>query len=78
MNKRGLREARPLESHRSGWHVGTVCTEVTALKGTGAEVRHFADHIVAERGVRYGRLVMIPTEVGKKTGASRKGAGHRH
>jgi hypothetical protein len=23
-----------------------VCTEVTALKGTGAEVQHFADHII--------------------------------
>src|SRR5437660_7594685 len=38
------------------------CMEVTALRGTGAEVQHFADHIIAERGVRYGRLVMIPTE----------------
>ena len=75
MNKRGLREARPLETHSSGWDVATVCTEVAALKGTGAEVQHFADHIIAER---YGRLVMIPTEVGKKTDASRKGTGHRH
>ena len=35
--------------------------EVTALKGASGEVRHFADHIIAERGVRYGRVVMIPT-----------------
>ena len=35
--------------------------EVTALKGSSSEVRHFADHIIAERGVRYGRVVMIPT-----------------
>jgi CopG family nickel-responsive transcriptional regulator len=49
--------------------------EVTALKGTGAEVQHFADHIISERGVRYGRLVMIPTETEKKTG---KAARHRH
>jgi CopG family nickel-responsive transcriptional regulator len=54
------------------------CMEVTALKGTGAEVQHFADHIIAERGVRYGRLVMIPTEIGKKPGGARKRAGHRH
>ena len=46
------------------------CMEVTALKGTGAEVQHFADHVIAERGVRYGRLVMIPTEDGKKKGVS--------
>ena len=54
------------------------CMEVTALKGTGADVQHFADHIIAERGVRYGRLVMIPTETGKKTSNARKGTSHRH
>ena len=51
------------------------CMEVTALKGASGDVRHFADHIIAERGVRYGRVVMIPTAApGKK---SRKG-GHKH
>ena len=50
------------------------CMEVTALKGNSGEVRHFADHIIAERGVRYGRVVMIPTTGEKK---SRK-RGHRH
>jgi CopG family nickel-responsive transcriptional regulator len=54
------------------------CMEVTALKGTGAEVQHFADHIIAERGVRYGRLVMIPTESNKKARSPRKNARHRH
>ena len=54
------------------------CMEVTALKGTGAEVQHFADHVIAERGVRYGRLVMIPTEDGKKKAVAHKKAGHRH
>ena len=54
------------------------CMEVTALKGTGAEVQHFADHVIAERGVRYGRLVMIPTEDGKKKAVAHKKPGHRH
>jgi CopG family nickel-responsive transcriptional regulator len=54
------------------------CMEVTALKGSGAEVQHFADHIIAERGVRYGRLVMIPTDTGKKKDSSRKRTAHRH
>jgi CopG family nickel-responsive transcriptional regulator len=54
------------------------CMEVTALRGTGAEVQHFADHIIAERGVRYGRLVMIPTEAGKKKTVAHKKTGHRH
>ena len=54
------------------------CMEVTALRGPGAEVQHFADHIIAERGVKYGRVVMIPTETGKKKESSPKRAGHRH
>lgn len=53
------------------------CMEVTTLRGTGAEVRHFADHIIAERGVRYGRLVMIPVESDKKK-APRQRRPHRH
>ena len=42
------------------------CMEVTALMGPTGEVRHFADHIIAERGVRYGRVVMIPTAPNRK------------
>jgi CopG family nickel-responsive transcriptional regulator len=49
------------------------CMEVTALRGPGKEVQHFADHIIAERGVKYGRVVMMPT--GKKTGGKK---GHSH
>jgi len=49
------------------------CMEVTALRGTGSEVQHFADHIIAERGVKYGRVVMMPT--GKKVGGKKK---HSH
>jgi len=44
------------------------CMEVTALRGASAEVSHFADHIIAERGVRYGRVVMIPTKPGPASG----------
>jgi CopG family transcriptional regulator, nickel-responsive regulator len=38
------------------------CMEVTVLKGQGGEVQHVADHIIAERGVRHGRLVVIPVD----------------
>lgn len=38
------------------------CMEVTVLKGRGSEVQKFADHIVAERGVRYGRVVYLPAD----------------
>lgn len=57
------------------------CMEVTALRGPGADVQHFADHIIAERGVRYGRVVMIPREAreaGAKKDVARKRTGHRH
>jgi len=38
------------------------CMEVTVLRGAVDEVRHFADHVIAERGVRHGRLVLVPVE----------------
>jgi CopG family nickel-responsive transcriptional regulator len=52
------------------------CMEVTALKGASGDVQHFADHIIAERGVRYGRVVMIPT-AGEKKPRARKHS-HKH
>ena len=36
------------------------CMEVTVLKGRGSEVQRFADHIIAERGVRHGHVVYLP------------------
>jgi CopG family nickel-responsive transcriptional regulator len=36
------------------------CMELTALRGSAREVQHFADHVIAERGVRHGRVVMMP------------------
>lgn len=37
-----------------------TCMEVTVLKGQAGEVRHFAGHVIAERGVRHGQLVIVP------------------
>lgn len=37
-----------------------TCLEVSVLKGPGGEVRHFAEHVIAERSVRHGELVVIP------------------
>ena len=39
------------------------CLEVAVLKGEASDVRHLADHVIAERGVRHGRLVMVPVEM---------------
>lgn len=36
------------------------CLEVTLLRGQRGAVRHFADHVISERGVRHGRLVLMP------------------
>lgn len=50
------------------------CLEVALLRGKVGEVRHFADHVMAERGVQHGRLVLVPTE----EAADRTAAPHRH
>jgi CopG family nickel-responsive transcriptional regulator len=34
--------------------------EVTVLKGQGAAVKHFAEHVISERGVRHGHVVYVP------------------
>lgn len=53
------------------------CLEVSVLRGRTAEVRHYADHVIAERGVRFGRLVMVPLEPSAETHTH--GPGHaRH
>src|SRR5882757_8965859 len=38
------------------------CMEVTILRGKTEKVRKFAEHVIAERGVRHGRVVLVPTE----------------
>lgn len=37
------------------------CLEVAILKGAAGQVRHIADHVTAERGVRHGQLVLLPS-----------------
>ena len=37
------------------------CMEVAVLKGRGVEVQAFANHVIAERGMRHGHLVFLPT-----------------
>ena len=54
------------------------CMEVTVLKGRTADVRRFADGVIAERGVRYGRVVMVPAELATETHAHGETRSHRH
>ena len=67
--------------HDMSLHVhldGDSCMEVTVLKGRAREVQHFAEHIIAERGVRHGRVVMIPAEPDSASGRGRERMFHRH
>jgi CopG family nickel-responsive transcriptional regulator len=47
-----------------------TCLEVSLLQGQKSEVEHFAHHVIGERGVRYGQLVVIPADAA--------GQGHAH
>jgi CopG family nickel-responsive transcriptional regulator len=51
-----------------------TCLEVSLLRGVKSEVDHFAKHVMGERGVRYGQLVVVPASA---EGASQE-HGHHH
>ena len=36
--------------------------EVTILRGPTAQIRAFGEHVIAERGIYYGRLFVAPME----------------
>jgi CopG family nickel-responsive transcriptional regulator len=55
-----------------------TCLEVAVLRGQAREVKHLADHVIAERGVRHGRLVMVPAEVQSEKHAHAGEASHKH
>jgi CopG family transcriptional regulator, nickel-responsive regulator len=54
------------------------CMEVAILKGKTAEVRHYAGHLTAERGVRHGRLVTVPVDTPSDSHAHEGDEGHAH
>ena len=55
------------------------CLEVTVLKGRGSEVQSFANHVIAERGVRHGHVVYVPATAGMThVHAHSHGHGHTH
>jgi CopG family nickel-responsive transcriptional regulator len=55
-----------------------TCLEVAVLKGEAREVKHLADHVIAERGVRHGRLVMVPVDVETEKHAHAGEHSHKH
>jgi CopG family nickel-responsive transcriptional regulator len=55
------------------------CLEVSLLRGMKAEVEHFAQHVIGERGVRYGQLVVVPADLDACCDADDpRGHDHRH
>ncbi len=57
------------------------CLEVSLLRGVKSEVEQFAQHVIGERGVRYGQLVVVPAsaEAAQDHGhAHSHRNGHRH
>lgn len=39
------------------------CLEIAVLRGAARDLQHMADNVIAERGVRYGQLVLLPETV---------------
>jgi CopG family nickel-responsive transcriptional regulator len=54
------------------------CLEIALLRGNIGEVRHLADRVVAERGVRHGKLVPIPVAFENERHAHGGEGRHRH
>ena len=54
------------------------CLESVILKGATAEVRQFADALMAERGVRHGQLNVIALEAEHHHAHDEQGAAHVH
>ena len=58
------------------------CMEVTVLKGLAGEVASFAEQVIAERGVKHGRLVTVPVQLNSERhshgGSSRLPHEHAH
>jgi CopG family nickel-responsive transcriptional regulator len=52
--------------------------EVTILRGKTDQVQAFAEHVIAERGVHHGRVVLVPTDVMIKPHVHADGTQHDH
>jgi CopG family nickel-responsive transcriptional regulator len=55
-----------------------TCLEVSLLRGQKSEVEHFARHVIGERGVRYGQLVVVPAEAEAGGEGEAHSHGHHH
>lgn len=54
------------------------CMEIAALRGKTAAVQHFAEHVIAERGVKHGRLMLVPGKLAEERHSHGDGGAHAH
>ena len=54
------------------------CMEIAVLKGQAGAVARFAEQVIAERGVKHGRLVTVPVEISAERHAHGEQASHPH
>ena len=54
------------------------CMEVSVLKGPVGEVVEFAEQVIAERGVKHGRLVTVPVQISAERHAHGRQASRSH
>jgi len=54
------------------------CMEVAVLRGKTASVKHLAEHVIAERNIRHGQLVLVPVEHVVQAHAHGAGGAHPH
>jgi CopG family transcriptional regulator, nickel-responsive regulator len=54
------------------------CLEVTVLRGPSGEVKAFADHVIAERGVRHGHVAFMPADATGEPSETSPLYGHGH
>jgi CopG family transcriptional regulator, nickel-responsive regulator len=54
------------------------CLEVSLLQGQKSEVEHFAQHVIGERGVRYGQLVVVPEDAARQPHPDSASHSHEH
>jgi CopG family transcriptional regulator, nickel-responsive regulator len=52
--------------------------QLDVLGGSSAQVRNLGERIIAERGVRHGRLIMLPAEFRIESHAHSGTASHKH
>ena len=55
-----------------------TCLEVTVLRGKTGDVQHFGEHVIAERGVRHGKLVRMPVEAPAASSGRPPRSHHHH